>query len=56
MSETGRFRRTTARCERGHTWAALELFDETGQALAGDERVFPPACPVCGGPYRTLID
>lgn len=54
--ETGRFRRTTARCEHGHEWPALELFDEAGRALSGDDRVFPSHCPDCRGPYRTLID
>lgn len=56
MTDTGRFRRTTARCEQGHTWAALELFDHLGEALRGDARVFPAQCPACGGPYRALID
>lgn len=56
MSDTGRFRRTTARCAQGHTWAALELFDENGAARSGDERLFPATCPECQGPYRTLID
>jgi len=58
-AESGRYRRTMARCASSHEWPAVELFDDEGKMRPEDhhmDRVVPAHCPACTRTYVALID